>query len=292
MSRPEMRLTVLAETRGLADVLAEPPGADVRLRWLGQAGFVIDGGGRRVVIDPYLSDSLAEKYAGTKFPHRRIMPAPVAPDQIAQVDLVVATHAHTDHLDLGTLPELMRTNPNAPLIAPRAVRDVAVARAGVPAGRIIDIEAGETLRPVEGITVTATRAAHEKVQRDAAGNHVFLGIALSIGGATIFHSGDTIPFEGQVAEVAALNADLGLFPVNGRDALRRDNGVPGNMDITEALDLARAAGVPSVIAHHFGMFAFNTADPAAIREIADAQTAVYLRPAEVGAFYELSRAAL
>tara|TARA_R100000687_G_scaffold83685_1_gene88758 strand:+ start:10946 stop:11824 length:879 start_codon:yes stop_codon:yes gene_type:complete len=292
MSQHEAQLMVRAEARSLAEVLAEPPGDAVRLWWLGQAGFVIDGGGRRVVIDPYLSDSLAEKYAGTKFPHVRMMPAPVAPQEIAHVDLVVATHAHTDHLDLGTLPDLMAANPDAPLIAPRAVRAVASERAAVPPQRIVDIEAGETIEPVTGIKVTATRAAHEALQRDQAGNHVFLGMAVSLHDATIFHSGDTIPFEGQVEEVAALGANLALFPVNGRDAVRRENGVPGNMDTAEALDLAGAAGIPLVIAHHFGLFAFNTADPADIREISDAQTAVNLYPAEVGSFYELSLAVL
>ena len=64
------------------------------------------------------------------------------------------------------------------------------------------------------------------------------------------------------------------------------------MDTAEALDLAGAAGIPLVIAHHFGLFAFNTADPADIREISDAQTAVNLYPAEVGSFYELSLAVL
>jgi hypothetical protein len=39
--------------------LAARPGAGTRLYWLGQAGFVLESEGRRLVIDPYLSDSLA-----------------------------------------------------------------------------------------------------------------------------------------------------------------------------------------------------------------------------------------
>ena len=43
----------------MAEVLAQEPGGDgASATGLGQAGFVIDGGGRRVVIDPYLSDAL------------------------------------------------------------------------------------------------------------------------------------------------------------------------------------------------------------------------------------------
>ena len=40
-------------------------GETTSLYWLGQAGFVLDIGAHRLLIDPYLSDSLAAKYAGT-----------------------------------------------------------------------------------------------------------------------------------------------------------------------------------------------------------------------------------
>jgi hypothetical protein len=36
--------------------------------------------------------------------------------------------------------------------------------------------------------------------------------------------------------------------------------VPGNFTLAEALELAAQAEIPAVIAHHFGMFDFNTVD--------------------------------
>ena len=60
------------------------------LYWLGQAGFRIDPGGHRVLIDPYPGDSLAVNYAGTKYPHTRMMPIPVSvaalPDALEGAD--------------------------------------------------------------------------------------------------------------------------------------------------------------------------------------------------------------
>lgn len=241
----------------LPELLAEPPGEVVRILWLGQAGFVIDGAGKRLVIDPYLSDSLAEKYRGTRFDHRRMMPVPVTPDAVAHVDLVMVTHHHTDHLDPGTLPALMAANAEATLVAPFAARELALSRASIPAERLVTIDAGQTAS-VAGVMITATRAAHEGLDYDDQGHARFLGLATRIGGAIIFHSGDTVPFDGQIEEVARLQADLALLPVNGRDAARRNNGVPGNMNINEAIALARAARIPQMIAHHFDMFAFNT----------------------------------
>jgi L-ascorbate metabolism protein UlaG (beta-lactamase superfamily) len=241
-------------------LLAAPPGDAVQVVWLGQAGFVIDGGGRRVVIDPYLSDSLAQKYRGTAFPHTRMMPAPVASRDIAHVNLVLITHAHTDHMDPGTLPELLAANPAALMIAPRAARHAALARSGIDQARLRLMDAGDTLT-LPGVTIIATAAAHEARERDEAGHHRFLGYAVTLAGRRIFHSGDTIPFDGQLAEVTALHADLALFPVNGRDATRAANGIPGNLTADEAVELARDAGIPAMIAHHHSLFAFNTAKP-------------------------------
>lgn len=268
--------------------LRQPPRSALAIRWLGQAGFVIDGADssghpRRVVIDPYLSDSLAEKYRGKTFPHIRMMPPPVAPDGIAHVDLVLATHAHTDHLDPGTLPALMAANPRARLVCPVSCRASALDRAAITPDRLLTIEAGRTIAP--DVTITATRAAHESLELDAEGHHRFLGLAIDIGGLRVFHSGDTIPFDGQEAEVAALQADIALFPVNGRDALRQSNGVPGNMTMAEAVALARAAKIPALIVHHFDLFEFNTVPRAEIEQVAAATTGLYVGAARTEISY-------
>ena len=40
--------------------------------WLGQSGFLIKAPGGVLLFDPYLSDSLTEKYAKTDKPHVRL----------------------------------------------------------------------------------------------------------------------------------------------------------------------------------------------------------------------------
>ncbi len=281
-----MRLAERPLEAPLRAVLAAPPGKPVRLFWLGQAGFVVEGGGRRVVIDPYLSDFLAEKYRGTRLPHVRMMPAPVEPCEILHVDAVLATHAHTDHLDPETLPQLLENNPDAPLIVPKSALAMALERACVLKQRLIGIDAGETCeRP--GLSITATRAAHEALERDDRGFYRFLGFALSLGGATVFHSGDTVPFDGQAEELRRLNADLALLPVNGRDAVRASNGVPGNMSVEEALDLCRTTGIGAMIAHHFDLFAFNTVPRETVEALASRSHLPHAVAARLDRFYSL-----
>lgn len=258
----------------LADRLREPPGSGLTFYWLGQAGFVIDIAGLRLVIDPYLSDSLADKYRGTPRPHSRMMPAPVAPSDIGHVGYVCCTHAHTDHMDPGTLPLLLAANPTARLVAPRAVREQATTRSGLSGNRLILAEAGESLRLADDITVTPTRAAHEMLERDDNGDHRFLGYCLVHPSVTFWHSGDCVPYAGLIDEVAALRPDIALLPVNGRRPELSNNGVPGNFTLDEAVDLSRAVGTSFLIAHHYGLFDFNTVDP----DVIDSRALAERRP--------------
>lgn len=271
----------------LAQRLAVKPTEGTVLYWLGQAGFILDMDGVRIVIDPYLSDSLAAKYAGTDFPHVRMMPPPIAVSDIREVDYVLCTHAHTDHMDPGTLPGLLATNPCARLIAPRAVQAAARERSGVGDARISWIDAGERIDLSSGLSLTATRSAHETIKCDEDGRHHYLGFAIQGQNATVWHSGDTVPFEGQVAEVLALAPDVALLPVNGRRAELSERGIAGNLTLQEAIELGEAAGASAVIAHHYGMFAFNTLPPERIDEVINKVQGGLLRAA-VGTAYFIS----
>ena len=124
------------------------------------------------------------------------------------------------------------------------------------------LNAGEVMRLDEHMTVEAVAAAHETLETDAEGNHKFLGYILTLGDLRLYHSGDCVPYAGLAAQLAAKQIDVALLPINGRDALRSSRGVPGNFTVEEAAALCRTAGIPHLIGHHFGLFDFNTIDPA------------------------------
>ncbi|MEZ2127717.1 MULTISPECIES: MBL fold metallo-hydrolase [unclassified Sinorhizobium] len=240
------------------------PEGGLRIFWLGQAGFVVDIGGYRLVIDPYLSNTLAEKYAGTPRPHIRMMPPPILAECVPFVDLVLCTHAHTDHMDPGTLPPLLRANPSAKLVVPRATRQQAVDRSITAEEHLVLARAGEKLFPLPDLSIIPTRAAHETLETDAEGNHRFLGYVIDAGSVRIWHSGDCVPFPGLESEVSAFMPDIALLPVNGRRPELSGHGVPGNFSLEEAIEIARGVGVTDVVAHHYGLFDFNTESPQTI----------------------------
>lgn len=261
------------------------PRPGTRLFWLGQAGFVIETAGRRLVIDPYLSDSLAEKYRNKPFSHERLMPPPVQADALGTVDLVLVTHHHTDHMDAQTLQPLLRAAPQSRLVAPAASTALALERGAVESNRLLPMDAGDTIEPFPHLRITATPAAHETRELDENGRHRFLGYLIECNSSCrIWHSGDCVPFEGLVETMATLRPTVALLPVNGRNEALSAQGIAGNFSIGEAIEVAHAVGARAMIAHHYGMFAFNTAAPDEIDRIAESASLTVVR-AELATCY-------
>ena len=218
----------LADDAFLADVRAAGPG--VHLWWLGQSGYLLAAGGRHLLVDPYLSDSLTAKYAGTDTPHVRMTRRVVAPEELAFADVVLSTHAHTDHLDAETLEPILRGG--GTLVAPAGTVDEARRRSGVEPTPIAEGDAVE----IPGFRVEAVPAEHT-------GPHC-VGYVITAGGIRVYHSGDTT----SVPDVPPV--EVALLPINGK---------LGNLDGVAAARAARRIGAGLAIPCHYATFRFNTA---------------------------------
>jgi L-ascorbate metabolism protein UlaG (beta-lactamase superfamily) len=108
------------------------------------------------------------------------------------------------------------------------------------------------------VEVAAVPAAHERVERDAEGRCRFLGYVVRLGPWSVYHSGDTVRYEGMEERLRGHGVDVALLPINGRDPAR---GVAGNLDGPEAAALAWDIGAGLAIPCHYEMFRFNTASP-------------------------------
>ena len=107
-------------------------------------------------------------------------------------------------------------------------------------------------------------SAHETLTIDARHQHEWLGYVIDVAGMRLYHSGDCIPYPALAATLANLAPQVALLPVNGRDPGRSGNGVPGNFTLDEAIALCREVPIPVMVAHHYGMFDFNTVEPQVI----------------------------
>ena len=243
--------------------VAQPPATtdDLRVWWLGQSGFLVRCGGHFALLDPYLSDSLTVKYAATDKPHVRMTGRVIAPERLTGIEVITSSHNHTDHLDAETLRPLLAANPQARLIIPEANRAFVAERLGINVSGPVGLDDGASAT-VGAFTFHGIAAAHNELTRDAAGHHQFLGCVIRCGRWTIYHSGDTLLYDGLAEKLRAFAPiDLALLPINGH---KPERGVAGNLDGREAAQLAHAAGARWVVPCHYEMFAFNTADPRAL----------------------------
>ena len=243
----------------LADVEARRDGEHLDIWWLGQSGFLLQWQGRHLLFDPYLSDSLTVKYAATDKPHVRMTGICVAPGRLDFVDLATSTHNHTDHLDAETLLPLTAVNQGLQLLVPEANRVFAAERLGCDPDWLAGMEDGK-VHEHAGVSVEGVPAAHEELETDAAGRHKFMGYIARCGEWTVYHSGDTMHYEGMEERLVGMGVDIALLPINGRVPERR---VAGNLWGDEAARLSGAIGARTVIPCHFEMFEFNTASPQA-----------------------------
>ena len=89
----------------------------VKIRWLGQAGFLLSWHSNNLLIDPWFA------------PHRdRLAPPPSLEDLPTDITALLATHEHGDHLDLATAADACQPIPSHASGCSRAARR---SRAGV-----------------------------------------------------------------------------------------------------------------------------------------------------------------
>ena len=230
---------------------------NLHLWWLGQSGFLVQWQNHHLLLDPYLSDSLTHKYAGTDRPHVRMTERVIAPERLDFIDVVTSSHNHTDHLDKETLVPLMRVNPKLELVIPEANRPFVVDRLGVVAEFPRGLDAGH-VHTFGVFKLHGFPAAHNRLAKDSWGRHPFLGYIVEAGPWILYHSGDTKLFEGMEPELRSWNIDVALLPINGD---RPERQVAGNLDGPEAATLGKQIGARVVIPCHYEMFEFNTASP-------------------------------
>jgi L-ascorbate metabolism protein UlaG (beta-lactamase superfamily) len=126
-------------------------------------------------------------------------------ERLTDVDAVLLSHAHHDHLDL---PSLRRLGPSTPMVVPRGLGSL-LRRQGFAA--VHEVEPGDTLE-LGKVRIEATFAAHDGARPPLPARAPALGYALH-GRRRVYFAGDTDLFpemDGLVPEL-----DVALIPIWG-----------------------------------------------------------------------------
>ncbi|MCW3091653.1 MAG: hypothetical protein JWP81_2722 [Ferruginibacter sp.] len=225
--------------------------------WLGQSGFLIKWKGKCLLLDPYLSDFLTIKYQHTDKPHTRMSELVIDPSKLDFIDIVTSSHNHTDHLDAETLIPILKNNSQIKFIIPEANRDFVADRTKCEKGFPVGLNDGKSYE-YAGFKISGVPAAHNEIERNEKGECKFMGYIVQFGSYAIYHSGDTLLFDGMEAILKPWQVDIAFLPINGNKPERK---VAGNLNPEEAAGLIKAIGAKLVIPHHYHLFEFNTEDP-------------------------------
>ena len=216
--------------------------------WLAQAGFVYKtSGGTIVYVDAYLSDCVHRLLGDVLYGFKRIMPAPIAPEEV-EADVVVCTHSHADHFDYDAIPVLAH-NPRIHFVAAPDCR-VEFEKLGVSEDRYTIIHEGETLTYAD-VSLTGVFADHGDLAPEA------LGVLVQSGDIRVWQVADTAYRPDKWQEIFAAGVDVIMPPING---------AYGNLDGVEAAKLAHDAHARVAIPCHFWMFAEHGGSPAQFLE--------------------------
>ena len=192
--------------------------------------------GLNILIDPNWSMWLKGiKGLRTPGPHLHELP---------MITLVLVTHAHFDHLDRRTLRAVAA---NQPIVVPFGVGNL-VHDLGFE--RVHELNYwGEY--EYQGIKVVLTPCHHwgARILHDQ--HRGFGGFALSAGGRSVFHCGDTAYFEGFKEIGRRCPVEIALLPIGAYDA---PSGRAVHMNPEEAVQAFLELGAKTLVPMHYGTF--------------------------------------
>jgi len=180
-----------------------PPESGLRITWLGHSTLLIEIDGRRFLTDPVWGERTSPlTWVGPS----RWYPAPLSLDDLPELDAILISHDHYDHLDHPTIVAL--ADDDTPFVCPLGV-GAHLEGWGIDAERIIEVDWWDrhTFGDVELVVVPARHASGRQVFDQ--NRTLWAGYALLGASHRALFSGDTGLFRG----MTEIGERLGPFDV-------------------------------------------------------------------------------
>jgi L-ascorbate metabolism protein UlaG (beta-lactamase superfamily) len=204
--------------------------------WIGHASFLIQTRGKNILIDPNWAKWL-KVVKRVKLPGLKIKDLP-------EIDLVLITHAHFDHLDRKTLRKIAE---DQPVVVPFEVGNL-VHDLGFRS--VHELEYWQTYRhgPVK---ITLTPAHHWGARMLHDSHRGFGGFVIEVAGRCIYHCGDTAYFDGFKEIGKRFPIDVALLPIGAYDP---PSGRDVHMNPEEAVRAFLDLKAKKLVPMHYGTF--------------------------------------
>lgn len=206
----------------------------MKIYFLGQAGFLIISNRKKILIDPYLSNNVANfEPANIRRQHIDDSFLKIKPDYI------LISHCHLDHYDKETLKYYLKNGDDVSVICPSSVfYDI---KSIWEKPKYILLKEGSKYHE-SFFDVLGIKCKHS--------DPFAIGFLLTIENKKLYFTGDTLFDESIFNSKEIFDVDFLALPING---------VGNNMNINEASIFATRLNAKIAIPIHYGMF--DTIDP-------------------------------
>lgn len=233
---PALFLPKRGHRGGIPPIFPKLKHGQICLTWIGHASFLIQSQHANILVDP--------NWANWLLVARRLRHAGLAHHHLPNIDLVLITHAHFDHLNRKSL---RRIASNQPIVVPAGVGDLVH---GLGFEKVYEMNWWERLR-FPGAAVTFVPAKHWGARKVTDLYRGYGGYVLDLGGRSVYHAGDSAYFEGFREIGRKLRPEISLLPIG---AYHGPKFGENHMNPEEALQAFHDLRSRIMIPMHFGTY--------------------------------------